>query len=623
MNKIYRYEWKGQNTNWDYRADFYCGSKDKLNNPDIVTLPKGSVEVLKRNVKLDKYPFGLSEGNYIDIKIHLSEIEDSSETRGFLNSIVYPIKEIDIDIPMINQGVSVTKNAKLFLGTVFKLYIRYNGNDEFIEGNDDDYRLDFIGIIRENNKMDIGKDVITAEVSAMDITTTILKSFNFNLLQDFDIWKNGKISGSTWKDDDNPNCSEYVITLVGMEGYDMSRIISKNKEGNLYYRFAKISTLFDYINYIRNIIGSYLLREEYKAKDIQTNIGMKVYKQQLYTENYEIGKELDIRDVYINSYVVSTLDDDIQIIGGLFAHNNQNGLNQKYKNSVWDFIKDLMESSLMIYDPIIKSESWFNYTYKGEYRRVFLNREEYISMKIEQNKDILKKVTASLENENNNSNGDFQNTEKYEITKNGTRNETEYTIPILWHTNPLVINYEIYSGGGWSVTYGSPHILQWGLYYKDKINNENIFALAHENIKNTNELDIEPQFIPKRATVNKVFKINEKAKITAEQICWIIQNCEDGGGYPRYIAQMLSNLFGNENQHIVELEHDFLHTDMSIGNGQDFFWNNLNTRYVLDWNNLGSYMYAQYPLWKPIEIVTNYDKETVLLKLYPDTTHAK
>ncbi|HOQ49157.1 MAG TPA: hypothetical protein PLV01_04930, partial [Candidatus Kapabacteria bacterium] len=58
MSCIYRAEWRGRNTGWDYRCEFVPPGDGELQNPEIAELPVGAVEFESLKMKYEKIPFG-------------------------------------------------------------------------------------------------------------------------------------------------------------------------------------------------------------------------------------------------------------------------------------------------------------------------------------------------------------------------------------------------------------------------------------------------------------------------------------------------------------------------------------------------------------------------------------
>ena len=397
-NNIYRIEWRGVHTGWDYRLDiiippeeYYLGLD--LNNPTIISLPIDTVIPQKMSIKYPDY-FGAPEIPTLELNINLLEIP------------------AELSKALIEPAITYSSTAgNIEAGVVFHLYIKYNNNDT---SNPVPYRLTKSFIHYADGKFKYQLKDHTISIQPIDLNFAVLRALSFKHLKASDFPH--KLNFTRVID---------LYSVINSEFYSFYHTIPGNT--NPLYTFVKFVDLIDWIKSRAEIILRLLVRDSNAIYTIYATLP-KLFKQTDNEDGSE-GAQLDIADIYLLAYIELGSD----IVGGLFHENDKHSLQQNYPNSVADFYNELAEFNLRpIRSGILGLD--MNPAY---FDTINLDINQLSDVSFSVNEEKVKTVTCSLYEryDDQETGGDIA---KREATLQGSRNEASWTIPVVF--NNIITN---------------------------------------------------------------------------------------------------------------------------------------------------------------------------------------
>lgn len=422
-NFIFRVEWTGNHTKWDYRLDIIIppeGYPDGLDlaDPGIWHLPIYAIIPQKANINYPDY-FGTPEIPTLDLNIDLRAIPEVLVKALTTPGLIY---------------ASITNPVEA--GVVFQLYIKYNGNDTITPPN---YRLFKSYIHYADGSFKYKPTDAFINVQAIDLNFATLRA----------------------------------LTLKGVEMYNLPRITKMNIleiytiiDTNLYTHyfgggpftvdFVSLSSLFDKITLIARNIYRLLLR------DSTASFVLQFATPDLYKQTDALSGAEGVKIDYLNLYVLAYINYNGVAIGGLFDANDPQSLWQTYPNSVADFYSEWAEFNLRQ----IKSGDLGLNMDADNFTNLNIDINKIYDLSFSINDEKVKSVTASLY-ENNTDTDTGGDINKSEAAISGSRNEASWTLPIVFNnilTNVKRIEDRYPDGARW---YRGNATLLKNLYYLD------------------------------------------------------------------------------------------------------------------------------------------------------------
>lgn len=440
---IYRIEWRGSYTKWDYRLDIIIppeGYPDGLDlaNPIIVKLPIEAIILQKANINYPDY-FGAPEIPTLDLNIDLRKIQNRPE---LIKALTTPAIIYTSDAGNIEAGV------------VFHLYIKYNGNDT---ATPIDYRLFKSYIHYADGSFKYTPTDAVISIQAVDLNFAILRSLSFNQLDynDFGI-----------------SSANNIIELYSLiESMYFAFVHNGGEVLPLTYHFVPFNSLGFWIINKATIIKKLLLRNS-NATDYSIDAVLPTLYKQNANPNGVEGDRLSGVDINLLAYIKNGDD----IVAGLFYDKDPQSLQQTYPNSVADFYNELAEFNLCR----IKSGDTGLSMVETAYLDTTLDINHLYDLSFSINEEKVKSVTASLYEKNTDADtqGDI---DKFEATIQGSRNEASWTLPIVFNNILTNIKREPHSGTG--VPHRGNTTLIKNLFYYDVINSNPSWLRVHEYAK--------------------------------------------------------------------------------------------------------------------------------------------
>lgn len=614
-NKIYYHEHRGTRTGWDYKIEFIPASADPITTPEYVRLPTGSVKLKKATKKMQgDYYFGLVDAPTADIDIYLADIPETELYDDFFDCIMYPIKKLAVPISEL-YPIPLTVD----IGTYVKISINFKGND----GTDVGYRYFFSGCVRYDNKIKNNPINEVANITITHISKCICDSFNFEYLGIYP-----DMFGMETKH------SEYIYEWLGVADGKGYQVVHSG--GNLKYEFVSKAVIDNYIRYVGSQVAKKITRDPNQVFSAQP-IFPEFYEQ-IYDGTGSRGGAIPSENLYLLSRIVYEADGQFDPIGGLLNPYNDKGLHQRYPNSVWDYLKDVYDWAMcrgdMVEDSGFRNSRMFGHSSDTT---ILLTKKILKDMDLDQDTNVLKTATASMVESY--SDDDYADRDNYEAVKQGSRNESEFTIPIIYNNLPTCIQYQ-YESRYVSTNSQSKTVVrflsikphQLGLYYWE----ENIPPLASISWEQTSA----PVRVHERSRYNFGNGVTSDSLVeitdfpssdlvidgnhTAGAMAFVMQNASNGVGLPKIAAESLIKLFGNERQHANKLTVPIEeHTKMSWGGDVGFVWWYLDTRYEISWTEYRQHWHKQHKYWRPLEIEIDFETEMCALTLYPESINAE
>jgi hypothetical protein len=388
-NNIYRLEWQGTHTGWDYRLDIIIPPEDylfgyPLNNPALVPLPIGAVVPQKLTIKYPDY-FGAPEVPTLDLNIDLLEIPP------------------ELAKALTQPALSYLSTAgSIEAGVIFNLYIKYNGNDS---NSNIDYRLAKSFIHYADGKFKYQPKEHTINIQAIDLNFAILRALSFKRLQESDFLPTSF-----------PSIIE-LYSLVNSQYYNYYHSFT-----GATFQFVRLMDLVLWMNTNGTIIKKLLTRDT--SQNFLTGINLPtLYKQTSNADGSE-GDPLAIDAIYLLAYIKLNSD----VVGGLFYEGDEQSLQKTYPNSVADFYNELAEFNLRR----IHSGALGVDMNPNDFDTLNIDTNQLYDVSFSVNEERIKTVTCSLyeHHDDQDTGGDV---DKREATIEGSRNEGSWTIPIVFN----------------------------------------------------------------------------------------------------------------------------------------------------------------------------------------------
>ena len=595
-NVIYRYEWRGTKTAWDYRLEFTPPDTTDLNSPDVVILEKGCMDINKLSAKYNKLPIGAPTAPQLELMFRLERIASND----FKQLLINPVKEIPL---LLNVEVEYPLAPMLV-----ELYIKHNGNDT---NSPAPYRLLFRGGIRESTLIsEDGSSRI--EANAIDINKIVFDTITFDFAFAY-------INEATNKEADTYYDFAYKAgaqTRLFSQGFTSAPLPNKPST-KFKYTLVKwqqfieteeqIATIF-YRKCVRNAAASYSF-----------NLVMPRFYKQKYDGLSERGELLNTNELYLIGFLQEYLKGNWETADGIFA-GTDTSVQQKYPNSVWDYVTELSENYLSkahlqpnglflrpVYAPLA-----------GGKEEAAINLKRTIKYKCSLRHNLLKTATASMHEAI--SNDGFADIKKYEATDRGSRNNEEYSAPIYHNTIPTASRYDMYSSGlfpGLRIFYSfSPRVTT--LVYFD-----NISALLASETEVPIRVHNYCEFLLGDGTVSsKLDGCDEKntsnySNYLAESDRFTLpQYAQDARHLPAVVANAALELFSGAEQAMVEVETLFsLNTEFIPGGSVGFPWWRFDIDFKIPASEISEFYTTEKDTYDMIESELDFNTETAKVKL--------
>jgi len=408
MSYVYRAEWQGRNTGWDYRCELIPPGDGELQNPEIAELPVGSLEFESLKMKYEKIPFGCGESPTAKIKIYLDEIPKDAK----YNELRLRLWAATINVNA--GGVLGTIQA----GLVVRLWVRFNKNSA---PDVNVWRHVWSGMVRHDAIAKFDLSDKTIQMEAVDLSRAVLEVIKFSALRN-------AISAVASQQEVS---SDVVVEAVFTQ--DGRRNVIANSFGSGYeIKFVPLKLLTDEIKELGNIVYRKFLRNSAEQWDLQ--VVMPRFYRQIYSGSGSLGGELAPNGVCVAWRCVK---DGQELPFGVFDERDEAGFAKRY-NSAWDYIVDLTEWSAA-------RAEWRS---RGLAMRPLFSVDETVEVAIERFSQFeinfvgsgLKRVNVS--NVEVASGGEFADVGNWVEQADGSRNEGELCVANVWSNSPPAVEYK-------------------------------------------------------------------------------------------------------------------------------------------------------------------------------------
>lgn len=344
-NTIYRWEWTGKQSKWQFRLDFIASDDENLNEPNIAIQDNGSIISMDYERELEDYLVGMGSAGNIKIKFNLARISNLN-----LQSFML--------YPFINHSFSITKGVDdgYLAGTsipidfdtanYIELCIKFVGNDDNEPVN---YRPVFRGVQKAGIESGYDVEKQQIEIEFYSLRRVIFENFNFDLLAYMwrkNIWESDTSAIDWLYFQDDGGDKSYFVT----GSFPIATQTGFNYTGYLWY--CNHSSFQGYVNEILDIIGKKYVRTD---EDFAISLPLPTFRYKQFYDNTpaatnyvgKIGAALSsASEVFYIGFLADkdhTERADATIIAGLFYDD----LQASYKN-LWDFYTDLLKENLVI-----------------------------------------------------------------------------------------------------------------------------------------------------------------------------------------------------------------------------------------------------------------------------------
>jgi len=599
-NVIYVYQWQGIRTKWNYQLEIIPSDDSELTSPTIIQLPEGFIKNLEFNFAYDKYPIGFPESPTLSLTIDFKRINNADTQYNELKRAIFnPITTTTLDV---GDPFPFPINVKVKLGTIVNLKTQFPGTNDLI--------TIFRGIYRADSK--VKYNILTTECSfdAIAAEKVILESFDFKTIKLISEFKDYFTSDKYIKTED-------VIELLIKNGSSYKMVSQWNYRHWFFLR--PFSFLLEQINNVATKIAKKVLRSQSVTIGIPQLPNITFYKQ-----NYSGDGSLGNQPVFIY-YIekigrkISYNPESYEFIGGLLDFYDERSLINIYKNSVWDFLRDYCEWQLSK-GFITQNFVFFSYMLGDEQNYIEIKKDSIINTEIELFSRLPKTITAS--NFESYSDDKFSDIEKFELTIEGTYNEEEITIPMVFNNIPACVDYEIFkpSDGIQAVSF-FPHYHNF--YYSETLSlypggpEKERFIRIHEYCNFPIKSNLMSSALP--GCEFQPFNFNQQD--FENGINYIIAASQVETGMPFWITKILNTIFTNPNQtYISDLTVPIDHvTSFSPGN---LWYFNSKIPWLIPWTNiklnlneLNNFITIPFQYWSVISSKVDLKDETVTFEL--------
>lgn len=568
MSTIYTYEWTGKRTGWNYKLEIYAAGTTPLSDITYVKLPQGCIEVNKRSSSFDKKPVGINKTPTMELTVYMSEIDDSILT-DFAPLIYNPY--LQIDYPAYEQTIHT--------GTVFVLKTRYNLNaDESVNL----WRTNYIGVYR--NEFEVEFDPYS-NIAKLKVEHALRATLDSLSLKGFENQPIGDYKNR-----------EYYLERI----YAADEIALVNGISGVSLQFRPKT---DFNNYLQTV-GRDIYRKI--VRDDSASFSLTVPTATFYKQNYNLDDGLGVALTESDLWMLTKMTYDGDDIGGAFSDaKDEKSLYNIFQNSAWDFLSDIAEQfikKIFFHDNHLVVIPAFSH-YGGEGTYLNLDVKKLNSKpEIKLFSGIIKTVTASLYESYDD---DFN---KVDITVEGSRNEDEFPVPIVFNNIPAASEWKR-RPYGWSAE--QPHCLN--VFYieddTDIVGSVDYLALPHEWVKFQLDYTTYSDSIisrPNHATDAATIESVPKAHFLAIQQ----QSCASA-----LIAKIYKTLFSKVQNSTMKIEVDFEeYTYFAAGGGVGFPWDKLDTILNFDLTEINSNIPIAYTQWIMTKYDLDYANETATLE---------
>jgi hypothetical protein len=587
-NVIYRYEWRGIKTGWDYRLEFTPPDTLDLNNPTIINLPKGCVNINKFSAKFEKYPIGMPTIPALELEFNLNRIDSADFKELLFNPI------IEIVIPLL---------FKIQSPILVNLYIKYNGNDT----NDPvPYRLLFTGGIRETTfESEDSKSIV--KTSAIDINKLICDNSDF------------VHTGLYYNDEEKVLSTAYYDMAYKYDNKSRAFFhgwpLASNRKLDYRFHSVKLDNFISGTEGIAQTVYRKILRKSDAVYSFEVNLP-RLYKQRL-DGSGEKGTQLNNSEIYVIGFFEKKEGNDYISVDGLFG-NTETSLMNKFPNSMWDFLTELPEN-LLLKAHLTPTGMFMKHVFgviAGAKQQVSVNTKRLLNYKLLIRQNILKTATASLHESRS---GDrISDNKKYDATDKGSRNSDEFAAPVYLNNMPTAIDYEIYE---------VPHTSNYFFYTP----NPRVTTLVYmENISSVipSETGTRPlrvhHFVDfplgngayssslPNCSENILNYSNYMAKADRFTLPMFIQD----RSLPKLLANAILGLWSGSEQAVLELETRFdLHTEFLPGGSIGFPWWRFDAEFTIPSNTISEHYPTALDTYDMLESELDFNTETAKVKL--------
>jgi len=408
MSCIYRAEWRGRNTGWDYRCEFVPPGDGELQNPEIAELPVGAVEFESLKMKYEKIPFGCGESPTAKIKVYLDEIPQDAKYN---------------ELRLRLWAATINVNAGGVLGTipaglVVRLWVRFNKNSAT---DVNVWRHVWSGMVRHDAIAKFDLSDKTIEMEAVDLSRAVLEVIKFSAL------RNAISAVASQQEVSSDVVVEAVFTQNGR------RNVIANSFGSGYeIKFVPLKLLTDKIKELGNIAYRKFLRNS--AEEWELQISMPLFYRQVYSGSGSLGSELASNEVLVAWRCVK---DGVEEPFGVFDERDEAGFARRY-NSVWDYVVDLCEWTAARAE--WKSGGFAMRSLQAGGEIVEVPVERFTQFEINFVGSGLKRVNVSSVEVA--SGGEFADVGNWVEQADGSRNEGELCVANVWSNTPPAVKYK-------------------------------------------------------------------------------------------------------------------------------------------------------------------------------------
>ncbi len=443
-NKIYRYEWKGAKTGWDYRMDVIRAAGTPLLSPEVIYIPEGAFEIKKRNIKYNKYPYG-ALSSQMTVFWDLDVIPDNAEYSDLLDALLSP----RVELPRV-----FCTYKDFTAGTIYRYYIKFNGNDSSPQ-----YREVFTGI--QKHGIEKGYTFETNQLETL-VVHSMIYGLNNVLFDRIYLLLNNDPQLHTAR----YSAVEYVVDFPESVKLFIGHYLAKPAymfPDLKYMWFFKLQEIWDYIDSALTEIMTYLLRE---TPVVTIGQPYPQYYKQTYNRGGALGGQLAFNQLYIIGAIADTetIDGNTRLEDGLFIPWSQDYIGVDGRNA-WDFFSDFFSDSFFKMG-LDTDSMWFAPLFNSD-NTLELIREDLNKVNVKFEKDVANTVTASIIESP--IGGDIP---KYEVNSGEGRNTGGETLPIVFNNMPVSDYYKstvfnIFNAAGEYLSYyfNIPHL--WNLWYFD------------------------------------------------------------------------------------------------------------------------------------------------------------
>jgi hypothetical protein len=584
--RIYYYEWRGEQTGWDYRLKIFKASETKFNAPgdaiEIVRLPAGCINPKKLEMKYRQYPWGAPEvpPKFL-FEIFMDEIDLGANYDEFWDMIYDPV------VPIATGFLSFYMDA----GTCYELWVKFNGFT--LPLTDEGYRLIYVGVCR-NTFQWLKKTNSEATLIETEDINKVMTDNTDTFYWGIDTVNRVAAGGVL----------EYAI--IGDDNY----VIGHQKDDcSMYMRqLSFIDTLY-------RTWAEKCYRAQRRNSTLTYNYTPPTFKayRQLYDSTGGLGTEVAYQDLYVISDVIEGGEDK----GGLLNTKGANSIYNRYPNGAWDYIDEYYQQ--FWYRAILRPTGYFGLPIFGMNSLstiIPVSVDKRLQVKFPVEQLSVKTATASLYESFSD---DYTDINKWEAVDRGSRNQGEVTIPIVLNNMPAAVKYSenmlvlstllnlvkpVLFRKAWK-----PHVL--GLYYLETnaslVDSPGVFIRAHEfieyKVNNTTYSGNVPGCVFAAYDPLLAHTINQPSEICRDM--------QSFGCAPKYASVGLLELLKHKKLFTCEITADFDdYVGFDANDMPGFLWMNPDVLISFDANTVMTRANLPSENWLMTSYELDFDTET-------------